>query len=170
MIKLKKLLTLLLIANSIMIIGCTKEGDTGPVGPTGSQGQKGDPGPEARTFSFNLTFNPGDNFKSYNGITGVDTDDVMLFYVYYETLASVDYWTALPVIIGGINYIPEFSDQSNIIFINTKKADGSTGSPWGVTTTLSFKVVLIKSSLISEKPYVDYTNYQEVKETFGLEN
>ncbi len=161
-----KIIATLFVACSLIFSSC-KKGDTGPAGATGPQGS---PGPQAKTFNFNLTFNTGDTFQSYSGVTGFDADDVVMVYAKYETLGTTDYWSQLPVVIGNVvNFVPEFSDQTGFLFINTLKADGTTGSPWTATTTIAFKAVLIKSSQIKIHPNVNWSNYTEVKKTFNLD-
>ncbi len=165
---LNQTLMTLLVITFVFSIGCTKEGKQGPQGITGAVGPKGDNGPDATTYNFNLTFNAGDTYKSYGGITNYDTDDVVFFFIYYENLSGVSYWTSMPVMISNINFVPEFSDQSGYAFINTTLSNGS--SPWTSTTTLSFKAVLIKSSQRLAHPDIDYTNYYEVKGAFNLKD
>lgn len=145
-------------------------GQAGTNGTNGTNGQDGEDALGAKTFNFSLTFNVGDTYKSYNGITGYDADDVILFFVHYESLGSTAYWSSLPMIFSSLNIIPEFSDQTGMVFINTLKSNGTSGSPWASTTTLNFKAVLIKSSQMIANPNVDYTNYNEVKNTFNLKD
>lgn len=125
----------------------------------------------AKTFNFSLTFNAGDTWKEYAGITGYDTGDVVIVFAYYDTYdgGTTQYWVQAPVIINGsINVIPEFSTSSGHLYINTLKADGTSGSPWISTTPLLFKAVLIKSSGLKQNPNVDLTSYKAVAEAFNL--
>ena len=161
-----------LMAGLALTLGLTfsscKKGDTGPKGETGADGIAG---PQAKTFNFNLTFSSGDTYKSYSGITGYDADDVVIVYVMYETLAGTNYWTQLPVILSNaVSFVPEFSETSGFLFINTLKASGAAGSPWTSTSTLAFKAVLIKSSQIAANPNINYKDYNAVKSAFKLSN
>ena len=159
----KILIIVILIVGATSLTSCKKEGPEGPKGDTGL------PGPDAQTFNFDLTFNPGDTFKSYSGVSGYDAGDVVLTFILYETLGGTGYWTQAPVIINNlINVVPEFSETSVILFINTLKADGTVGSPWATTVTVSLKAVLIKSSGLRQNPDVDLTNYEAVKKAFNL--
>lgn len=166
--KILKFLTIgLLITGATSLSSCKKE--VGPQGEQGIQGAQGQQGPDAKTFNFNLTYNSGDTFKGYNGITGFDSGDVVLTFVLYETLGSTGYWSQMPIILPGYaNFIPEFSETTGNLFINTKKTDGTAGSPWTSTSTFSFKAVLIKSSGLIQNPDVDLTSYEAVKEAFNL--
>jgi hypothetical protein len=165
--RIKTVIMLVVLTSVLSTISCTKEGKQGEIGPTGASGQSG---PPARTFNFNLTFNSGDTFKSYGGITGYNTDDVVLYFIFYETLASTNYWVGIPLNIPPYNFVPEFSDQSGYTFINVLKSDGTAGSPITSTTTFSFKAVLISSSQRLAHPNLDYTSYYEVKEAFNLKD
>lgn len=146
-----------------------EQGPQGEKGATGAQGPQGEPGPQAKTYDFNLTFTSSDTFKSYSGVTGYDADDAIIVYVRYETLAGTPYWAPLPLVLANtVNIVPEFSDLTGLIIINTLKANGSTGSPWTTTTTLAFRAVLIKSS--KRMINVNYDNYKEVQKAYNLKD
>jgi hypothetical protein len=164
-----KTITTAVVLTLILGLSSCKKGDTGPAGPTGTAGAQGQAGPQAKTFNFNLTFNAGDTFKSYAGVTGYDADDVLLFYAKYETLGTTAYWAPLPLILDDlVNIIPEFSETDGFVFINTLKADGTTGSPWASSATIAFKAVLIKSSQRVANPNVNLNNYEDVKKAYNL--
>lgn len=168
----KKITLLVVIASVLTTFSCTKEGKEGPPGPVGTSGPKGDAGPQAKTFNFNLTFNAGDTYKSYSGITGFNNDDVLLVYIFNANYGA-DYYVQLPYMLGGatgINIYAEFSEVDGYLYINTEKADGTAGSPWTSTTTLGFKAVLISSTARLANPNIDYTNYKEVKTIFNLKD
>ena len=186
----KNLLTLLFaLVLIISFTACEKEGQVGPQGTTGANGVDGTNGvdgatgttgatgatgatgqSEAKTFNYTLTFTSSDTWQTYNGITGFDTDDVIITYVLNELIGGTRYWTQIPFTYGGVTYYPEFSEATGQIFINTIKSDGSTGSPWTTTTSLAFKSVLIKSSQRLQHPNLDYSDYLKVKNVFGLED
>ena len=69
--KTAKIIGMFALACGLLFTGCKKE--PGPKGDTGAQGAQGQPGPQAKTFKFSLTFNSGDTFKSYSGITFYST-------------------------------------------------------------------------------------------------
>lgn len=157
-------LIMLLLTTVIGISSCKKQ-----VGEKGEKGDAGESALDAKTFNFDLTFTSSDTFKSYSGITGYDSEDIVLVFVRYEELSGDGYWVQLPFILdGAVNIFSEFSETSGAVFINTQKADGSAGSPWTGNVNLSFKAVLIKSSGLIKHPDVDLTNYEEVKEVFKL--
>lgn len=159
--KVCRLLSLALFLFSVLFfLSCKKEGPIGPEGPAG---------PDAKTFNFNLTFNPGDTYKSYDGIIGFDTDDVLLVYVKYAEYGGTPYWVQTPIIVNGeVNIFAEFSNDSGHIFVNSEYADGSVGSPWTASNTFAFRAVLIKSSQIKANPDLDLTSYEAVSDRFGL--
>jgi len=125
----------------------------------------------AKTHHFSLTFEPGDTWKKYTGISDFDTNDVVLVYVWSNTYSGENYWIQLPHIYNSnsINIWPEFGEDSGDLFINTTWADGSAGSPWSSSTTLDFKAVRIPSSGMIKHPDLDYSNYDEVARAYNLE-
>lgn len=178
----KNLLTLLFaLVLIVSFTACEKEGPIGPQGEQGATGANGADGAtgatgatgqqaDAKTFNYSLTFTSSDTWQSYNGITGFDTDDVIITYVFHELISGTRFWTQIPFTYGGITYYPQFSEASGLIFINTIKSDGSAGSPWTATNNFAFKSVLIKSSQRLQHPDLDYSDYLKVKEVFGLED
>jgi hypothetical protein len=167
----RKITMLIMIISIVATFGCTKEGKEGPPGPTGTTGSKGDSGPQAKTFNFNLTFDPGETYESYGGITGFNTDDVLLVYIYWADYGE-PFYVQLPFAENnnGISFYAEFSEVSGYIFVNTIWANGNSGSPWSTSTTLGFKAVLISSAARLANPNIDYTNYNEVKKVFNLKD
>ncbi len=168
--KLKTIITICAI--TLTFSACKKEvGPKGDKGETGATGAQGQPGPLAKTFNFSLTFNPGDTFKSYSGITGFTSGDVVMTYMKYETLGTESYWTQIPYLVANaVNFVPEYGEQTGLLFINTEKADGSSGSPWGSTASFDFKAVLITTSHRMAHPNVDWSNYPEVKQALNLKD
>lgn len=173
--KTAKFIGMFALAFGLMFTGCKKEGPqgpAGPAGPTGATGATGQAGPQAKTFVFSLTFNSGDTFKSYSGITGFNTDDVVIVYIHNNTYSGTDYYTQLPYMTdagsGGINVWPEMNETNGSLFINTTWADGTAGSPWSSSVTFKFKAVLISSSQFVKYPNLDWANYNEVKSTLNL--
>jgi hypothetical protein len=119
----------------------------------------------AKTFNFDLTFNAGDTYQSFSGITGYEPGDVVISFVKTDSYL----WVQMPVILYNyVNLLPEFSENTGNLFINTLFADGSAGSPWTSPTSASFKAVLIKSSGLIQHPDVDLTSYSAVKKAFNL--
>jgi hypothetical protein len=164
-----RLVWLVVLCLGVAVSGCKKEGPIGPAGATGETGAAGAAGPDATTFNFNLTFGAGDTWASYGGITGFDAGDVLVSFILFETLGGDAYWTQMPVVISGVNFLPEFSDTDGYMFMNTIYADGSSGSPWTSATTLAFKVVLIKSSGLILHPDLDLSSYDDIQEVFDLD-
>lgn len=147
---------------AITFMGCKKE--PGPKGDTGATGAQGPSGPSAKTFTFTLTFDPGETYETFSGVTGFTPNDVLLVYVFSANYGS-DYYTQLPYIIqtNSVNFWPEFSETTGNLFINTTWADGTSGSPWATSSTKKFKAVLIHSSIYKAYPNVNWANYDEAK-------
>ena len=125
----------------------------------------------AKTHHFSLTFNTGDTWQKYTGISNFDTNDVVLVYVWSNNYAGENYWIQLPHMYStnSINIWPEFGEDNGDLFINTTWADGTAGSPWSSATTLDFKAVLIPSSGMILHPDLDYSDYNEVARIYNLE-
>lgn len=179
--KIKTLLAICVMA--LALSSCKKEpikgdkgekgdkGDTGATGQTGATGANGTNGVDAKTFNFTLTFNAGDTYQAYSGITGYNADDVIITYIKWETLGGTNYWTQLPVVVSNfVNIIPEFSETTGNMFINTEKADGTAGSPWTTSNTFAFKAVLISSAQRQAHPNLNWANYTEVKQALHLQD
>lgn len=167
------------IISVILFVSCAKEGPAGPAGAngtngtngangaTGATGATGQPGPDAKTFDFQLTYNAGDTYQTYSGITGFDANDVILFFARYETLGGVPFWSSIPAVFSDVNFIPEFSNTTGLVFINTFEL-GTQTSPWTSSITFDFRAVLIKSS--AKNSNVNYNDYNSVKEYYHLVN
>lgn len=152
-----KKISLLLIL-SLVFFACQK----------GSPGPKGDPGESAKTFNFNLTFNLGDTYQEFNGISGFEAGDMVITYIYNESYGNESYYVQTPYQVGNLYFWTEVSESTGRLYVNVSKTDGSVGSAYTTSTTLSFKAILIKSTAIAANPDVDYTNYKEVVEAFDL--
>jgi hypothetical protein len=163
--KTKTIIAICLIA--LTLGSCKKE--AGPKGDTGATGAQGATGPAAKTFNFSLTFDAGETFESYDGITGFKAGDIVMTYIKYETLLDEAYWTQLPLVFSNtVNFVPEFNEKTGYLFINTDNADGSAGSPWTSSTTIDFKAVLITVAQQMAHPNVNWEDYNEVKQALDI--
>lgn len=156
-----------LFAIALSITSCKKE--PGPQGPTGPQGPQGVAGPSAKTYTYNLTFNSTTQYASYSGISAdFDTDDMVLTFVYNANYGN-DYYVQLPYVANGtVNIYAEVNEITGHIFVNTDKADGTSGSPWSSGVTFKFKSILIKSSQI--KKNVNHAIYSEVVKAYDIKD
>lgn len=157
----KTLITTTLLSIIILLSSCKKEG---PQGPTGPQGEKGDPGPAAITKEFNLTFDPGDTFETYNGFVGdYDAGDVILVYIYWADHGS-KYYVQLPFTRGTVVNYAEVGHDHGLLIVNVENTTTG-GSIITSTTTFGYKAVLIKSEIKRMMPKdFDYSNYENVVE------
>ena len=159
----KNLLMLFVIGS--MLFSCGKEGPKGP---------QGEPGPDAKTFNFNLTYAVGDTYREYTGITGFDAGDMVITYIFNDEYLntqnqSVPYYVQTPYTVGNLYIYTEVSEKNGDLYVNINRADGISGSPFVTQgATLSFKAILIKSSAIAKNPNINYANYNEVVNTFNI--
>ena len=67
----------------------------------------------AKTHHFSMTFEPGDTWRKYSGITDFDTNDVVIVYVWSATYSGENYWVQLPHMYStnSINIWPEFGEE-----------------------------------------------------------
>ena len=149
-----RLLTIISIIVSFVFVSCSKNSMN-----------------NAKTHHFSLTFEPGDTWQKYSGITNFDTNDVVIVYVWSASYSGENYWVQLPHMYStnSINIWPEFGEETGDLFINTTWADGTAGSPWSTNTTLDFKAVRIPSSGMILHPNLDYSDYKQVEKAYNLE-
>lgn len=165
----KKTTQLLLSAFTVLALlftACKK--DPGPQGPTGPQGPQGPSGPSAKTYTYTCNFTNLTTYASYNGIMADFTPgDMVLTFIYWANYGD-DFYVQLPFNDGTINYYAEVSEATGYLFLNTDKANGTTGSPWASNVTLKFKSILIRSDQI--KKGVNHASYSEVKKAYNLKD
>lgn len=167
----KKTTNLLLMAFTVIAIAftsCKKE--PGPKGDTGATGPQGPAGPSAKTYTFNGVFGPSTQYISYSGLVGdFNTDDMVLTYILNATYGGDDYYIQLPYVANGLaNVYAEVNENNGHLYVNTDKANGTSGSPWSSVVTFKFKAVLIRSSQIIKG--VDYNNYLEVAKAYNIKD
>ena len=163
----KTILALMLIGSTMFNTGCKKpeKGDKGDIGATGPQG------PDATTFTYFLNFSPSSTFDTYSGITGFDANDVVVNYVFNANYGGEDFYIQLPYVLSGsVNIYAEVGETTGLVFINTDKADGTSGSPWTSAVSLKFKSVLIKSRAMKQHPGLNLKDYNAVKQAFNLKD
>lgn len=154
-------ITYLFLAAIIFIVGCAKDGATGPAGPTGSNGTNG----AANVTTTNYTASPG-NWNTSGSWWKIDvpvssltdaTKDVVLVYVKSGSV----YW-AMPAVNlynTGDNY--QFSYVSGSVTLWYYY----TSAP---TVSWDFKIVVIPPSQRIANP--NWNNYKEVQATFNLKD
>ena len=150
-----------------------KKGDTGPKGETGATGSQGQSGPQAKYYDMSMTFGPTANSDSYSlASTIFDGDDAVI--VYWKDPQSNNWLTQIPYTwyasstSVGITFKPEIA--SITLFIYTKRADGSTASPWVSSSTQNFRVVVIKAEQRVLNPNVNIYDYNSVKTMYNLKD
>lgn len=149
----------LLLITPILLLACDKD-----EGKFEIQGEE----TNTKTFNFSLTYEPGDTYREYSGITGFDEGDMVITYVLNNVYDNDPYYVQLPYVMGNVYFTPQVSETNGNLFIDVEYADGSSGSPINISTTLDFKAILIKSSALIEHPNTDFSNYKKVKETFNI--
>ncbi len=150
----KRTLILALMASVSLLFSCAKDGKDGLPGPAGPAGNAN---VKSQTFVVNTWDWSSNSVLLYDpNITQAIVNNGAV-QVYVQGDPGV--WMALPLTISGSYIVYDY--QLNYVRIITDSQP---------TTLERFKVVAIASSARLANPDVDYTNYEEVKATFNLED
>lgn len=172
--------TLLLLLILPFFIACEKEegpqgpqGPIGPEGPTGQQGptgekgdqgDQGEQGPGATSYFASANFGPSVSTNTFGGLKNYEVGDFIIAY-----LKSGNNWVALPFVAGDATITYYFSSSNGTTAIEGYYTDGTSGSPFQNSVTLSFMLVHIKGEAMkTADPSLDYQNYVEVQKAFNL--
>lgn len=154
----KTLSTIALFCGAILLSSCTKEGPEGPAGPQGPQGNA-----NVQTFTFSAS--PGDwstisGGYAFNRVVPVVSESIANTGAVLVYLQAGSQWVALPVTVDGLTWLYGYGTGQVQVEVNSSSA------PSQVTV---WKVVAIASSGMITDSGVDVTNYNEVRDYFGLE-
>lgn len=168
----KRLLLSVAIALMGVLVGCEKEGATGPQGPIGLQGQtgargqtgaQGQTGPGAKSYYLSGTFGPTKAATRFTGLTSYQYGDFIVVY-----LKDVGQWIQMPFVVEGVSVTFHFNPNNGDVTVEGYFTNGSAGSPFLSNITLDFMLVHIKSAAKTANPNVNFQNYQEVADVFNL--
>jgi len=149
----------------ILIIGCAKDGETGPQGPQGN----------ANVVSVTKNVASNDWIMSdpiyYVDLTASNISQDILnggtIQVFMESTTEIGVWLNLPWVQTYSSYFSTFNFNYSLGSVRVSKYDSDntqTSNP-GVR---SFKIVAIAGSARHANPNVDWTNYSEIESTFYL--
>ncbi len=161
----KKIVFMMLAASVLVFTGCTKVGPPGPQGPQGPAGYDGNAnviGSDPFTVS---SWSYDGTLKAYTATFSspditpdiVDYGSVSIFKEY-----NTNVWTNLPDLNDGAATVYDFYDGGFTIYV--QNLDGSAPAFPG---TVTFRTVVISSSLRDANPNTDWTNYKEVMQAIG---
>lgn len=159
----KRILMLLIIASMTTILGCAKDGKDGKDGLPGPAGQDGNANVESSTFyNRSWVYSSSENAYIVSLWTSNITQDVVLngsvhCYISYDSGSS---YLTLPLSLQSVSMLYGYELNSLDII-----AYGYSSTPNPITV----KIVTIPSSAKLANPNVDYSNYEEVKRVFKLE-
>jgi len=180
----KKNTFLSVVTTALMVFSMSCEGPQGPIGPVGPPGVPGPPGPPgsggaAEVFSINYSIiaddwidegQPGDAefFRFIDLSVPEITDDIVnsgLVLAYYRVDGQSP-WNFLPYTV--INHDPEFVQVFDFtydpgfvtLFVKATDRDGDRFEG-------DVRVIVAEGIPITKKE-IDYSNYEEVKNLFGL--
>ncbi len=148
----KKLILATLAAGMLLGASCTKQGPVGPQGPTGNANVIGsNPVPVS---AWGKTGNTYFATFSYPDITqSIANYGLVEVYKFYTSDNS---WTNLPDINAGVSTVFNFSPGTYTIYV--ENIDGSTTLFPG---TITFRVVVIPSSVRQANPNTNWKDYNE---------
>ncbi|MBK6265914.1 hypothetical protein JKA74_12800 [Marivirga sp. S37H4] len=173
-----------ILAVGALIASCTVNGNEGPPGPRGPQGpagqdgQDGLNGEEAFVFEFEeVTFVSPDYevFLEFpEDFQMLDSDKVLVYFLWeYIEEDDLDIWRALPQVIftefGTLQYNYDFSKYDVRLFMEGNFNLNVLGA--GATDNWIVRAVVVPGQYGAGRstPPVDYENYHEVIEYYGLE-
>jgi hypothetical protein len=161
------------------------QGPQGPAGPQGSTGPQGPRGPagatnEAIAYEFvDVTFDESNNFSVILEFPEADWDlilpsDVVLMYqlVDYDAETDTDFWEPLPRTLfpefGTLLYTYDFTEFDAKVFLDAN-FNLSLISNTNLTNNLIYRVVIVPAENTGRNTKsVDYANYNEVMDYYGL--
>ena len=168
-----------LIPVFLLMVACSiNSSEPGPVGPRGPQGPEGVPGPEAFVFEFdNINFNFGNDYTQFleypSDFQPFPTDHVLVYFLWdYLPDTDTDVWRQLPQTLftfdGTLVYNFDFTDIDVKVFMDANFDLGVLGPDY--TDQWVARVVVVPGDYgKSENPEIDYSNYYEVLNYYGLE-
>ena len=167
----------LICAVAIGFVAC--EGPVGPIGPPGPPGFDGLDGTQALSINYEIIAddwepvgNPGEaGFFRVLDLTVAeitqDIEDNGLVLVYYRALDD-DPWTFLPLTF--ISHDPAFTEEFDFVYETgfvtlLSSATDADGTAYEGTIR-----VIVAPGIPATKTSINYKNYEEVKEIFGLKD
>lgn len=151
--------------------GC-KKGDTGTAGTPGKNGVANI---SSRTFYVESWNYASPNYYASLIVPEITTENINAtgILAYFKTGANNE-WTALPYTQYNtpFNYLMNYTSLPGFVrinwFYNTSTSQGDDPNKY-YNTNVQFKVVVIPPQERVLKPNVDYTQYEQVKQAFGLQ-
>ena len=159
-----KFLGMIAVAAGLFLASCSKEGPAGANGAdgaTGATGPAGPAGPSAKVFDYSFTYAVGDSLKSTT-LTGSAATDVAVTYWKFSDGSMIQLpYGSYESTFYVINY---FYPSTGVVEVEIPKRTATTGA----TTAIPFRSVLIKAT--AKVPFLDYSNYNAVKEFYNLKD
>jgi hypothetical protein len=154
----KKIVFMLLAAATLIATGCTRVGPVGPQGPQGQQGPQGNANViGSNPFTVSSWSRTGNTY--FADFTSSDITPAIVDYGIVSIFKGygTNQWSPLPDINGRTSTVFNFYDGGFSIY--TENSDGSEPAfPGNVT----FRMVVISSSLREANPNTNWKSYTEV--------
>ena len=171
--KTKNLTVLIILAFVTISSGCTKEGKQGEPGTNGQNGNSNVHSVILTAGSWVWDSGSGTRYSTWTGISSLTYDIASYGGVYlYQANSSNNGYYQLPItapVSAGVvesDYY-EYGQGTIVVYIqNSNLTDPIAQIP----SPAKYKLVTISASARSANPNVDYSNYDDVKECFGLKD
>jgi hypothetical protein len=153
----KKIVLMLFAAATLIATGCTRVGPVGPQGPQGQQGPQGNANViGSNPFAVSSWSRSGNtyfvNFKHYDITANIVDFGIVSVFKSYGT----NEWSPLPDINGKTSTVFNFYDEGFSIYVQN-----SDGTEPAFPGTVTFRVVVISSSLREANPNTNWKSYTE---------
>lgn len=151
---------------TILLLSCNKEG---PEGPAGTNGQDGNANVQLTTFAITSWTESGVSYKAASPWLSDITQNIVdngAVHTYMSNGSGG--WEPLPLTLyPSSTYSRTYTAVHYLNGVTLWVNDSDLNLP-SDPGTRSFKVVAVAASAKIANPDVDYTNYEEVKQTFNL--
>ncbi|MGL1889073.1 MAG: hypothetical protein OCD76_21350 [Reichenbachiella sp.] len=165
------LIKYLFALSTLFLLSC--QGQEGIPGRDGENGYDGINGTEGFSFEYELNFTS----PSYGAILPLPNDfemldsDVMMVYLLWEvTDTDAEVWRALQQTLyfddGILSYNFDFTKFDANVFLDGTVDLSRVGAEW--TDNWIARVVVLPAQFSNARSTIDYNNYDQVKEHFGL--
>jgi len=163
-------MTSLFISVVFLISSCAKDGETGPAGAPGTNGTNGNANVHTQTFTISSWTYTAPSYRADIWDTDITQSIADNGFVMVYLSNGSGGWQALPY--STITSASFFSTWNFVYYLNgvtLYKTDSDLTQPSNPGTR-TYKVVAASEAGRIANPNVDWTNYEQVKKTFNLNN
>ena len=161
----KKIVLMLLAAATLVATGCTRVGPVGPQGPQGQQGPQGNANViGSNPFAVSSWSRTGNTYSADFTSADITADIVDFGIVSIFKSYGANEWSPLPDINGKTSTVFNFYDGGFSIYIQN-----SDGTEPAFPGSITFRMVVISSSLRQANPNTNWKSYTEIMKVLNKE-